>query len=104
MRKLLFATIILATVQVFGQSKRLWLKFADEAFFKRDYTTAIDYYTKSLDDTLILKEQVLPYEVQLVNLKIKESKKDTSKAKTVLLKKRFQLLIILLINWRIHII
>ncbi len=81
MRKLLFATIILATVQVFGQSKRLWLKFADEAFFKRDYTTAIDYYTKSLDDTLILKEQVLPYEVQLVNLKIKESKKDTSKGK-----------------------
>ncbi|MBA4242044.1 MAG: hypothetical protein C0448_15075 [Sphingobacteriaceae bacterium] len=87
MRKLLFATIILATVQVFGQSKRLWLKFADEAFFKRDYTTAIDYYTKSLDDTLILKEQVLPYEVQLVNLKIKESKKDTSKGKNSTAKK-----------------
>lgn len=82
MRKLLFATIILATVQIFGQSKRLWLKFADEAFYKRDYTTAIDYYTKAIDDTLILKEQILPYEVQLVNLKFKESKKDTSKGKT----------------------
>lgn len=91
MRKLLFATIILATVQVFGQSKRLWLKFADEAFFKRDYTTAIDYYTKSLDDTLILKEQVLPYEVQLVNLKIKESKKDTSKGKNSTAKKEISI-------------
>jgi len=78
MRKLLFATLLLATIQIFGQSKRMWLKYGDEAFSNRDYITAIDYYKKVLDDTTVLKEMVLPYEVQLVNLKTKEFKKDTS--------------------------
>lgn len=79
MRKLLLVTILLATVQVFGQSKKLWLKYGDEAFEKKDYTTAIDYYNKVLNDTIALKEGVLPYEVQLVNLKTKEFKQDTTK-------------------------
>ncbi len=79
MRKLLLATILLATVQVFGQSKKLWLKYADEAFVKKDYTTAISYYTKVLDDTTVLAELVLPYEVQIVNLKTKDFKPDTIK-------------------------
>lgn len=79
MRKLLLATILLATVQVFGQSKKLWLKYADEAFVKKDYTNAIIYYTKVLDDTTVLQELVLPYEVQIVNLKTKEFKQDTLK-------------------------
>lgn len=79
MKKILFVTILLATAQLFGQSKRMWLKYGDEAFNNRDYVTAINYYTKVLDDTTVLKELVLPYEVQLVNLKTKEFKKDTSK-------------------------
>ncbi|MBK6985084.1 MAG: hypothetical protein IPH32_10180 [Bacteroidetes bacterium] len=80
MRKLLLlATILLATVQVFGQSKKLWLKFGDDAFAKKDYTTAIDYYNKVLNDTIALKEAVLPYEVQIVNLKTKEFKQDSTK-------------------------
>lgn len=79
MRKLLFATILLTTVQLFGQSKRLWLKYGDEAFLKKDYTTAIDYYNKVLDDSTVLSELVLPYEVQIVNLKTKDFKKDTTK-------------------------
>lgn len=79
MRKLFFALILLISVQSFAQSKRLWLKFADDAFLKKDYTTAIAYYTKVVDDTTIMKEMILPYEVQLVNLKTKEFKKDTTK-------------------------
>lgn len=82
MRKIIFATILFATVQLFGQSKYMWLKHGDEAFNNRDYVTAISYYTKVLDDTTVLKELVLPYEVQLVNLKTKEFKKDSSKAAT----------------------
>ncbi len=82
MRKILFATILFATVQLFGQSKHMWLKHGDEAFNNRDYVTAISYYTKVLDDTTVLKELVLPYEVQLVNLKTKEFKKDSSKTAT----------------------
>ena len=83
MKKILFVTILLATAQLFGQSKRMWLKYGDEAFNNRDYVTAISYYTKVLDDTMVLKELVLPYEVQLVNLKTKEFKKDTSKTANV---------------------
>jgi hypothetical protein len=56
MKKLILATILLASVKVFGQSKSLWLKYADESFQKKDYTTAIIYYNKVLDDTSVLKE------------------------------------------------
>ncbi|MBI3520502.1 MAG: OmpA family protein [Bacteroidetes bacterium] len=79
MRKLLLVIIILTTASVFGQSKRVWLKYGDEAFLKKDYPTAIEYYTKVLDDTTVLSELVLPYEVQIVNLKTKDFKQDTTK-------------------------
>jgi outer membrane protein OmpA-like peptidoglycan-associated protein/tetratricopeptide (TPR) repeat protein len=79
MRKLILATILIASVQLLGQSKSLWLKYADESFFKKDYTNAIIYYNNILDDTTVLKELILPYEVQLVNLKTKEFKQDTTK-------------------------
>jgi OmpA-OmpF porin, OOP family len=76
---LLLATVILASSAVFGQSKLLWLKYADESFQKKDYTTAIAYYNQILDDTTVLNQLVLPYEVQLVNLKTKDFKQDTTK-------------------------
>jgi outer membrane protein OmpA-like peptidoglycan-associated protein/tetratricopeptide (TPR) repeat protein len=79
MRKLILATILIASVQLLGQSKSLWLKYADESFLKKDYTNAIIYYNNILDDTTVLKELILPYEVQLVNLKTKEFKQDTTK-------------------------
>ncbi len=82
MRKLLLATILLAAVNVFGQSKKVWLKYADAAYARKDYPTAIDYYTKVLDDTTVLSELILPYEVQLVNIKSKDFKQDSVK-KTV---------------------
>lgn len=80
MRKLLLlATILIATINVFGQSKVLWLKYADEAFLAKDYPTAIMHYNKVLDDTSVLKEVVLPYEVQIINLKSKQFKQDSTK-------------------------
>lgn len=79
MKKVLIVIIICSVFQIFGQSKKLWLKFGDDAFNKKDYPTAIDYYTKVLDDTTILAELVLPYEVQIVNLKTKEFKQDTAR-------------------------
>jgi hypothetical protein len=87
MRKILFVTVLLATLNSFGQSKRLWLKYGDDAFLKKDYTTAIMYYKQVLDDTTVLKELVLPYEVQIVNLKTKDFKEDTAKKTTAKPKK-----------------
>lgn len=81
MRKIILVCILLATVGAFGQSKNLWLKYADAAYEKKDYPTAISYYTKVLDDTTVLNELVLPYEVQLVNLKTKDFKQDSTKKK-----------------------
>ena len=82
MRKILFVTVLLATLNSFGQSKRLWLKYGDDAFIKKDYTTAIIYYKQVLDDTTVLKELVLPYEVQMGGLKTKDFKEDTAKKTT----------------------
>ena len=82
MRKLFLFAVLFTTVHVFGQSKRVWLKFGDDAFLKKDYTTAISYYTKVLDDTTIMSELVLPYEVQIINLKTKDFRQDTTKKKS----------------------
>jgi len=54
----------------FAQSKRVWIELADEAYTKRDYANAAIYYSKVLDDTTVLATYVLPYEPQLVNLKM----------------------------------
>jgi OmpA-OmpF porin, OOP family len=54
---------------VFGQSKKVWIELADEAYAKKDYANAAIYYSKVIDDTTVLKSYVLPYEAQLVNLK-----------------------------------
>lgn len=81
MKKFLVAfCFLLVSVGAFAQSKKLWLKYADESYKKKDYATAIDYYSKVLDDTSILDIYVMPYEVTLVNLPMKDLK-DTSKVK-----------------------
>ncbi|HWY38065.1 MAG TPA: OmpA family protein [Bacteroidia bacterium] len=74
------ACFILLSLGVFSQSKKLWLIYADDAYKQKDYATAINYYSKVLDDTTILDLFVLPYEVQMVNLPMKDLK-DTSKTK-----------------------
>lgn len=60
---------ILSSV-LYSQSKKVWLDLADEAYAKRDYANAAIYYSKVLDDTTVLRNYVLPYEPQLVNLKM----------------------------------
>src|ERR1700756_1614757 len=81
MKKFLIAAFfILSSLGAFSQSKKLWLIYADDAYKKKDYASAINYYNKVLDDTTILDVFVLPYEVQMVNLPMKDLK-DTSKTK-----------------------
>lgn len=55
----------------FSQSKRIWIEEADKAYERRDFASAAVYYAKVLDDTSALKTFVLPYETQMVNLKMK---------------------------------
>jgi len=47
------------------------MELADNAYEKKDYATAAVYYAKVLDDTTVLRNYVLPYEAQIVNLKMK---------------------------------
>lgn len=54
-----------------GQSNQVWLSLADEAYAKRDYASAAVFYAKVLDDTTVLRSYIIPYEPQLVNLKMK---------------------------------
>lgn len=82
MKKLIVFTFLICSSLLFGQSKKVWLKYADDAFAKKDYPTAINYYNKVLDDTTVLSELILPYEVQLVNIKSKDFKQDSTKKAT----------------------
>ncbi|MBS1652173.1 MAG: OmpA family protein [Bacteroidetes bacterium] len=71
LKKILFPVLFLLTSLTYAQSKKLWIEAADNAYSKQDYATAADLYSKVLDDTTALKSVVLPYEAQLVNLKMK---------------------------------
>ncbi len=61
----------MACLNTFAQSKKVWLDMADDAYARRDYASAAVYYTKVLDDTTVLRSYIIPYEPQLVNLKMK---------------------------------
>lgn len=82
-----------ASFSSFGQSKKLWMIEGENAYNAKDYAKAAYYYAKVLDDTTVLDTYVLPYEAQMVNLRIKNlikipelklknpfAKKDTTKA------------------------
>jgi outer membrane protein OmpA-like peptidoglycan-associated protein/tetratricopeptide (TPR) repeat protein len=76
--------LVLFSVSAFSQSKKLWIGEGDKAFNQQDYTNAILFYKKVLDDTVVLKtSNVLPYEVQLTNLKLKKDSVKLAKAKEV---------------------
>lgn len=66
---LVFCCLFLVSF-AFSQSKKVWIDLADDAYAKRDYANAAIYYAKVLDDTTVLRNYVLPYEPQLVNLKM----------------------------------
>jgi OOP family OmpA-OmpF porin len=59
---------IVSSLFGFAQSKKVWIELADDAYARRDYANAAEYYSKVLDDTTVLRSYVLPYEPQLVNL------------------------------------
>ncbi|HQQ94316.1 MAG TPA: OmpA family protein [Bacteroidia bacterium] len=59
------------TKEAISQSKKVWIELADEAYAKKDFASAAVYYAKVIDDTTVLRSYVIPYEPQLVNLKMK---------------------------------
>src|SRR5258708_954740 len=70
--KKLTAIMLIALSSIsFGQSKKLWMLTAENAYKAKDWATAATYYAKVLDDTTVLDIFVLPYEAQMVNLKLK---------------------------------
>lgn len=62
--------LVVSTIS-FSQSKKLWMLTAENAYKAKDWATAAVYYAKVLDDTTVLETFVLPYEAQMVNLKLK---------------------------------
>ena len=67
----LCVSFIFISSLIFSQSKKVWIEIADNAYEKKDYATAAVYYAKVLDDTTVLRNYVIPYEPQIVNLKMK---------------------------------
>ena len=39
----------MAVQMVFGQTRKAWLKAADEAFERKDYFSALSYYNEALE-------------------------------------------------------
>jgi OOP family OmpA-OmpF porin len=70
-KKLSLVFLIALTSISFSQSKKLWMLTAENAYKAKDWPTAAVYYAKVLDDTTVLDIFVLPYEAQMVNLKLK---------------------------------
>jgi OOP family OmpA-OmpF porin len=59
---------------LFSQSKKQWIEAGDKCFKAQDYSTAIAWYLKALDDTGAVRTMpVLPYEVNLANKKFKRT-------------------------------
>jgi OOP family OmpA-OmpF porin len=76
---LLLSLIIVSTA--FAQTKGEWIRYANEAFAKRDYPTAINFYNHVLSDTAEAKHLTKPYEVTLFNAPLQgknKSKVDTT--------------------------
>jgi outer membrane protein OmpA-like peptidoglycan-associated protein/tetratricopeptide (TPR) repeat protein len=69
-RNTLFFFIAVLPSLMFGQSKKVWIDLADQCYMKRDFANAAIYYSRVLDDTTVLRNYVLPYEPQLVNLNL----------------------------------
>lgn len=71
LKKLSLVFLIALSSISFSQSKKLWMLTAENAYKAKDWATAATYYAKVLDDTTVLDIFVLPYEAQMVNLKLK---------------------------------
>ncbi len=85
MRKYVVLLMVLITTGAFGQSKVEWLHNGDDYYALEDYPSALKYYLKTLDDSLILSTRVMPYEVAVTNQKLK-NKEIQIDSSTILLK------------------
>ncbi len=71
-RNLVFVFTFLISLNSFSQSKKLWTEEGDKCFKAQDYSTAIAWYLKALDDTTVVNSTaVLPYEIGMANKKFK---------------------------------
>ena len=80
---LLVIGVFFSMKSTFSQSKKVWLYQADHNYSLTQYPTALHYYYMVIDDTLGLDMNVLPYEVQLTNQKLKKSGNDSTKTVSV---------------------
>jgi OmpA-OmpF porin, OOP family len=64
-----------------GQSRKELLRYADDAFKKEEYATAVNFYLKLLNQSTSDEERTYPYEVRSIYIPKKE-KKDTTKSVT----------------------
>ena len=69
MYKLLLVLVFLPVIS-FSQSKMAWIHNADNYYANADYYNALVLYQYAQNDSLIKKESVLPYEVELTNQKL----------------------------------
>ncbi len=68
---LLFLLFYITAAIVSAQTKGEWIKYADAAYKRADYATAINYYNRVLSDTAEDKHLTQPYEVTLYNAPLK---------------------------------
>jgi len=62
--------LLFSTIHFHGQSKTSWLKEADNYYNQEDYFSALKYYQKILNDSVILSTQILPYEAVVSTQKL----------------------------------
>ncbi len=82
-KTLILSVLILFPIILFGQSKSVWLYKADEYFTKGDYITALTLYKKVLDDSVGMSTKVIPYEIEISNQKLKNTKIEADSSKKV---------------------
>ncbi|MBW7867056.1 MAG: OmpA family protein [Brumimicrobium sp.] len=73
-KSLLILAAIFFSMLSYGQSKKVWLQYADDFFKKGDYITALKYYERIYSDSSINESGVLPYEVGTTSQKLKDKK------------------------------
>jgi len=83
MKLLPFILLLFSISQFNGQSKTSWLKEADNYYESEDYFSALKYYQKILNDSVILSTQVLPYEAVVSTQKLNKKKVKIDSATTI---------------------
>ncbi|CAG5086082.1 OmpA family protein [Parvicella tangerina] len=74
---------LICSGHIFGQSKSEWLYNADKYYLSEDYASALKYYSKILNDSVIMSLPVLPYESQVTSQKLKNKKIQIDSTKSV---------------------